>query len=275
MWPPSSFTRPQHPAHMDTAGLIVGLGNPGPRYAPTRHNVGFMLVDSVVAEAQDKTYRRLRQLRRQDDLELWSVSLPRCKGDFLLLKPLTYMNLSGKAALRVCMEFGVSPKAMLVVHDELDLPLGRLKFKQGGGTAGHNGLKSLVAELGTDAFARLRLGIGRPPREVGVSDWVLADFGPAEQPVVATRSISSGRSCVMCTATSLGESSPRRSSRASGRTPCCSRDWFTSKAVSCTCMCTGRSSSSASMAMRSSERSDTVYGACGAKAVRTRRLCRS
>lgn len=170
---------------MDITGLIVGLGNPGPKYTATRHNIGFMLVDSVLADAEGKDYRRLRQLRRLDDLELWSVSLPRCKGEFLLLKPLTYMNLSGKAALRVCKEYGVSPKAMLVVHDELDLPLGRLKFKQAGGTAGHNGLKSLVAELGTEAFTRLRLGIGRPPREIGVSDWVLAPFGEAEQPVVA------------------------------------------------------------------------------------------
>ena len=171
---------------MDISGLIVGLGNPGPKYTATRHNIGFMVLDAVIADAEAKTYRRLTRLPSRDDAEMWTVSLPKVKGDFLLLKPLTYMNLSGKAALRVSMEFGLSPKDALVLHDELDLPLGRMKFKAGGGTAGHNGLKSLVAEWGTDAFTRLRIGIGRPSAEehMGISDYVLTPFREDEAPVV-------------------------------------------------------------------------------------------
>ncbi|WP_035041394.1 aminoacyl-tRNA hydrolase [Desulfovibrio sp. X2] len=166
---------------MDYKGLIVGLGNPGPQYAFTRHNAGFMVIDAVLAEIDAKPYRRRIKLPSPSDFELWSVSLPRVKGDFLLAKPMTYMNLSGKAAVRICMENGIKPEQVLVAHDEMDLPFGRLKAKLGGGTAGHNGLKSMVAELGTDRFARLRVGIGRPPEHTAVTDWVLSPFSAQEE----------------------------------------------------------------------------------------------
>ncbi len=166
---------------MDYRGLIVGLGNPGPTYERTRHNAGFLLVDAVLAEIAAKPYRRATRLPSPSDFELWSVSLPRVKGDFLLAKPMTFMNLSGRAVVRICMENGVRPESVLVAHDEMDLPFGRLKAKLGGGDAGHNGLKSIAAELGTERFLRLRIGIGRPPEGTAVTDYVLSPFSPAEE----------------------------------------------------------------------------------------------
>jgi len=168
---------------MDLKGLIVGLGNPGPQYEHTRHNIGFLVVDSILEDIAAKPYRRGDRLPAPESYQLWRISLPRVKGDFLLTKPLTYMNLSGMAVARICREHGIQPRHALVIHDELDLPLGRMKFKQGGGTAGHNGLSSIVQELGTDDFARLRLGIGRPVGEQ-VRDYVLSPFSPEELPLV-------------------------------------------------------------------------------------------
>lgn len=166
---------------MDYKALIVGLGNPGPKYERTRHNAGFLLVDAVLAEIAAKPYRRVTKLPSPPDFELWSVSLPRVKGDFLLAKPQTYMNLSGRAVVRICMENGIKPEAVLVAHDEMDLPFGRLKAKQGGGDAGHNGLRSITAEIGTERYLRLRIGIGRPEGPGEVTDWVLSPFTAEEE----------------------------------------------------------------------------------------------
>ncbi len=163
--------------------MIVGLGNPGEQYRMTRHNAGFMVVDAVLAEAREKHYRTAEELPGPDDSETFAVSLPKVpknRGLFLLAKPMTYMNRSGVAVARLCKEHGVSPQNVLVVHDEMDLPLGRLKIKKGGGVAGHNGLRSLVDELGTDAFTRLRVGIGRPEQSWQVKDYVLTPFSPVE-----------------------------------------------------------------------------------------------
>lgn len=169
---------------MDLKGLIVGLGNPGPEYEHTRHNIGFMVVDAVLEEISSKPYRRMEQLPATDIYRLWRISLPRVKGDFLLAKPMTYMNLSGIAVARICRENGIQPRNALIIHDELDLPLGRLKFKLGGGSAGHNGVSSVANELGTADFPRLRMGIGRPVSEPS-RDYVLAPFAPEELPLLA------------------------------------------------------------------------------------------
>ncbi|EMG38570.1 peptidyl-tRNA hydrolase [Desulfocurvibacter africanus PCS] len=168
---------------MDLKGLIVGLGNPGPEYEQTRHNIGFMLVDAVLEEIAAKPYRRMEQLPATDLYRLWRISLPRVKGDFLLAKPLTYMNLSGIAVARICRENGIQPRNALIAHDEIDLPLGRMKFKVGGGAAGHNGVTSIVNELGTSDFPRLRLGIGKPTGAL-VREHVLTDFTSAELTLV-------------------------------------------------------------------------------------------
>lgn len=147
--------------------LIVGLGNPGPRYAHNRHNVGFMVLDRLAAEAGI------------------DISRSKFKGVFgtgviddapvALLKPMTYMNLSGESVSPAARFFDIDPTRILVVHDELDLPFGRLRLKVGGGHAGHNGLRSMVQALDSRDFVRLRVGIGRP-QGGSVSDYVLADF---------------------------------------------------------------------------------------------------
>ncbi len=172
------------PENMELNGLIAGLGNPGPRYRDTRHNFGFMLADALAHAAQDS--RTLRMGKGTDKLcELQRIAMPDGKTHWLVCKPLTYMNESGRAVARVSQYFKVPPEDIMVLHDELDLPLGRMKFKRGGGTAGHNGLKSIAQHLGTKDFLRLRLGVGKPqyPGQAP-SDHVLSPFTPAERELV-------------------------------------------------------------------------------------------
>jgi PTH1 family peptidyl-tRNA hydrolase len=173
-------------------GLVVGLGNPGPRYEGNRHNIGFMVVDAVLKEVDAKSYRRREDLADTEQYVLHAVSLPRVKGDFLLLKPMTYMNLSGLAVARVCKDYGVPPRQTVVVHDELDLPLGKAKLKLGGGAAGHNGVSSIMDELGTADFYRMRLGVGRPEQSWMVKEYVLEDFA-GEEAEIAARVVAKAR----------------------------------------------------------------------------------
>ncbi|MBD66891.1 MAG: aminoacyl-tRNA hydrolase [Halobacteriovoraceae bacterium] len=149
--------------------LIVALGNPGAEYELTRHNVAWLLVDThpKIAENNWKT-------KFKGEYTDFSV-----QGEKVyVLKPQTYMNLSGESVQPLCQFFKIDPREILVVQDELDLPFGQIHFKQGGGLAGHNGLKSIAKHLGTQDFMRMRIGIGRPPRG-SVSNWVLSKF-PAE-----------------------------------------------------------------------------------------------
>ncbi|WP_285907432.1 aminoacyl-tRNA hydrolase [Pseudodesulfovibrio pelocollis] len=176
---------------MDCKSAIIGLGNPGPKYEQTRHNVGFMLVDHLLAMAGERRNMQLERIEESGDYELWRLRLA---GAYrLLAKPMTYMNLSGKAVARICGRHGLAPDQTLVVHDELDLALGRLKLKKGGGNNGHNGLKSIEEHLGTPDFFRLRVGIGRPAtRFADVSAWVLEPFAgtdSAHLPAIMTHAI--------------------------------------------------------------------------------------
>ncbi len=149
--------------------LIVGLGNPGPEYAHSRHNAGFWWVDAAARQlgatlAFDRAYSGL----------LARLNPPhRPQQPLWLLQPMTYMNLSGKAVGPLARFFKIEAGQILVVHDELDLLPGQLKLKRGGGAAGHNGLKDIVAHLGSTDFWRLRLGIGHPGIRAEVADWVL------------------------------------------------------------------------------------------------------
>lgn len=189
--------------------LVVGLGNPGPRYAKNRHNVGFMVVEALGAAAG-------ASFREKFSGRFAKVSL---RGrDVVLLEPGTFMNRSGDAVREAMGFFRVPLADLLVVHDELDLAFGTVKLKQGGGTAGHNGLRSIVAQCGGPEFARLRVGIGRP--EVGtVHDWVLSDFSPpasAELPSVldeATRAVEAviveGISAAMNTVNARAKAKPK------------------------------------------------------------------
>lgn len=163
-------------------GLIAGLGNPGPEYAGNRHNFGFLVLEHILALAEKRPSLRVERLKCPGELALWRVELER--KPCLLLKPLAYMNRSGRAVAKVLGRHGLSPAELLVLHDELDLPLGRIKLKSGGGTNGHHGLDSIVEHLGGGEFHRLRLGIGRPPPGVDGGDWVLSDFAAEERPLV-------------------------------------------------------------------------------------------
>jgi PTH1 family peptidyl-tRNA hydrolase len=146
--------------------LIVGLGNPGPEYEHTRHNAGFWWVEAAARQlgtslAFDRSYHG--QVAR--------VNRP--PGPVWLLQPMTFMNLSGKSVAPLARFFKIEPGEILVVHDELDLLPGQMKLKQGGGAAGHNGLKDILAQLGSPDFWRLRIGIGHPGVRAEVANWVL------------------------------------------------------------------------------------------------------
>lgn len=155
--------------------LIVGLGNPGARYAEHRHNVGFKVVDAIAECARNVVWRA----KFQGEFAQCELGTERVG----LLKPLTYMNESGLSVRAGMTFFKLSPADVLVVHDELDLPFGDVRLKKDGGEAGHNGLRSITAHLGTAAYTRLRIGIGRPPPEFRGrgADFVLEAFTPSER----------------------------------------------------------------------------------------------
>ncbi|HTV23591.1 MAG TPA: aminoacyl-tRNA hydrolase, partial [Polyangiaceae bacterium] len=157
--------------------LVVGLGNPGPRYAGSPHNVGFRVVDHF---AEHHLGAGRAAWSRRFDAEV--LTAPLTPEPIVLLKPLTFMNRSGESVLAAMSFFKISVVDALVVHDELDLPFGSVKLKHGGGEAGHNGLKSVSAELGTRDYARLRVGVGRPAESGAtgeVSDFLLAPLSSA------------------------------------------------------------------------------------------------
>ena len=154
--------------------LIVGLGNPGREHAKDRHNVGFWFVSRLAAERRVD----LKPVAKYHGLV---GKLMRTQGDLWLLMPQTYMNLSGKSVGALARFYKILPEEMLVVHDELDFPPGTAKLKLGGGVAGHNGLKDIAAQLGTNAFWRLRIGIGHPGDKNIVADYVLASPRASER----------------------------------------------------------------------------------------------
>ncbi len=160
---------------MQYKGLIVGLGNPGAKYQDTRHNMGFMLIDHLLERAAHGG--RMESLSgNKFQCELWRASVDDSGAWWLLAKPLTFMNLSGQSVQPLLAWHKLNAKDLIVLHDELDIRPGQLRFKFGGGNAGHNGLKSISQSLGTPDFYRLRMGIGRPtlPEHGDVSSYVLA-----------------------------------------------------------------------------------------------------
>ena len=158
-----------------TVKLVVGLGNPGAEYASSRHNAGFMVIERLLASLPSGRFT-----------ESHSASSRFFSGRFrrnplYLQQPLTFMNLSGEAVACAAGRLQLEPSEILIVSDDMDLPLGRLRLRRGGSDGGHNGLKSVIAELGSADFRRLRLGIGRPERRGEVIDHVLSAFTPDEQ----------------------------------------------------------------------------------------------
>lgn len=160
----------------DSTFLVVGLGNPGPTYDATRHNVGFW----AVADLADR-YGSGFSLNSRQRAEVATVTL---RGErpikLVLVKPTTYMNDSGTAVRAIAAFHKITPDRVIAIHDELDLDPGRLRVKLGGGDNGHNGLKSMRAHLGTGDFYRVRVGIGRPPGRQSAADYVLAKLKPSD-----------------------------------------------------------------------------------------------
>jgi PTH1 family peptidyl-tRNA hydrolase len=165
---------------MTDVWLVVGLGNPGPSYAGHRHNVGHLVAD-VLADRIGSPFRAHKS-GRADVIEGRLGGMPGTPGPRVVLaRPRSYMNESGGVVSTLAKFYKVAPERIVAVHDELDLPFGRLRVKLGGGDNGHNGLRSLRSSLGTGDFHRVRLGIGRPHGRQEVADFVLSDYSSAER----------------------------------------------------------------------------------------------
>lgn len=157
--------------------LVIGLGNPGREYRETRHNIGFMVIDKLCAELGVS-------LGRVQSKAL--VGIGKMEGQKIILaKPQTFMNLSGQAVGGLMRFYKVPISQLIIAHDDLDLPLGSIRLRPGGGSAGQKGMGSIIQQLGTQDFARLRLGIGRPPGQMDPAAYVLQRFSNAEQEVLS------------------------------------------------------------------------------------------
>ncbi len=164
------------------SALIAALGNPGPQYELTRHNFGFLVADALMDAAGGEA--KCPAVQARGDCLTNECRLVRTMAPLLVAKPQTYMNLSGVAVGKLAGKFAIEPADVIVIHDDLDLPLGRMKFKRGGSDAGHNGVASVTEHLGTPNTLRLRLGIGRPEARHGARDYVLEPFTEQEMAVV-------------------------------------------------------------------------------------------
>lgn len=171
------------PSSMQGVKLVIGLGNPGAGYARNRHNVGFQCIN-LLARRHKLSFSQHRAKSRIATGSVLSVPV-------VLARPQTFMNNSGVAVKALLQSLRVDPKDILVIHDDLDLPLGKIRIRPRGGAAGHKGMRSIIQELGGEEFPRLKVGIGRPLEGVGwgrgedaVVQYVLSDFSPAEEQVM-------------------------------------------------------------------------------------------
>lgn len=163
---------------MSDIKLIVGLGNPGNKYDKTRHNIGFEVIDHLAA-----TWQLDWQKNNRFKGNYCEGAVPRM-GKLRLLKPTTYMNNSGQAVRAVCDWYKFSPESVLIIYDDLDLPVGRLRLRLSGSAGGHNGMKSIISHLGTQNFPRLRIGIQKSENSKDTINHVLGKFSPDEQPYI-------------------------------------------------------------------------------------------
>jgi len=161
--------------------LIVGLGNPGRAYAHNRHNIGFICLNH---------FARSQRIKLDQKRGLARIGAGEVAGNKMVLaKPQTYMNQSGQSVSRLVQRFNINPNDLLVIHDDLDLPLAKLRLSYGSGSAGHKGIESIIQELGSQNFTRIRVGIGRPDKaeisEADIISYVLSDFTPEERQAIA------------------------------------------------------------------------------------------
>ena len=172
--------------------LIAGLGNPGPEYEKTRHNTGFMSLDLLAARLQVKVSKeRFKALTAQADFDGQRL---------LLMKPQTYMNASGIAIEAAAHFYKIPPERVLVLFDDISLPVGKLRIRKNGSAGGHNGLKSIISCLGSDQFPRVKIGVGAKPHpDYDLADWVLSSYSKAEQPELdrARRNARDAARCVI------------------------------------------------------------------------------
>jgi PTH1 family peptidyl-tRNA hydrolase len=161
----------------DSVALIVGLGNPGPRYAGNRHNIGFLVAD----ELADRVGGKFKA--HKSGAEVVEGRLVGARA--VLVKPRSFMNLSGAPVAGAVKFYKTPPESVIVIHDELDLPFGTIRLKRGGGENGHNGLRSISKSIGTRDYLRVRFGIGRPPGRMDPADYVLKDFSGTERKELA------------------------------------------------------------------------------------------
>jgi len=152
--------------------LIVGLGNPGGKYQYTRHNIGYMAIDNIVSAQQDY------KIKKKFNSIIYETIID--KNRTILIKPETYMNNSGDAVSQIANFYKIDSKNILVLHDELDIPFGKIRIKSGGGNAGHNGLKSISKKIDNN-YTRVRLGIGHPGNKEGVNGHVMGNFTGSEK----------------------------------------------------------------------------------------------
>lgn len=156
--------------------LVVGLGNPGEKYRNTRHNVGFDVIDLCEKDLNiplnESKFKGVYGYKNLNGVKLF------------LLKPLTYMNLSGESVIPLMKYYKISPENLLVIYDDLDLQPGVIRLRQKGGHGGHNGMRSIIQHLGTDEFKRIRIGIGRPHQGTSIVDYVLGNFHPDERKLI-------------------------------------------------------------------------------------------
>ena len=153
--------------------LVVGLGNPGQKYANTRHNMGFLTVDLLAEEAGVQ----LNKVKFKSAYNILRFAGARC----LVMKPQTYMNLSGEAVREAAQFYKIPPERVLVIYDDVSLPVGKLRVRPSGSAGGHNGIKNIIAHLGTQEFPRVKVGIGAKPPRMDLADYVLSRFGSGEQ----------------------------------------------------------------------------------------------
>ena len=161
---------------MSTTKLIVGLGNPGEQYKNQRHNVGFMLLDRL-AEYFSVNFDNNKKKSLYSRFKYEG-------NDIILLKPQTFMNLSGESVIYVSKFYNVSIDNIIVVYDDMDIPFGSIKIKKSGSAAGHNGIKNIIAQLQTDSFIRLRVGISRPSAGKPINEYVLSSFSKSERTII-------------------------------------------------------------------------------------------
>lgn len=157
--------------------LIVGLGNPGAQYEKTRHNIGFQILDLIQTQFQ-------KQFTFNSKFECFELKEKINNENVIFIKPTTFMNLSGNALIKVKNYFKVDTADILVIVDDINLPLGSVRIRESGSAGGHNGLKSIEAVLGTNQYKRIKIGCGKPNVDVDLKDYVLANFSKAEQDIL-------------------------------------------------------------------------------------------